>query len=201
VSQQINLYQPIFRKEKIVFSAQTILWMAVGLTVLLVLWSVLVSQRIGRLEAELTRQHQAEQRAVEQVAELRESMPPDEPDAGLLAEVDSLRERRQGLRESLAALERRMPAAEIDLLGRLDALASEVPDGLWLTRLHMADQGKTLSIEGNALEPRLVPAWLSALSGAERFSGLGFRQIRLTERPDQAPGVSFNISTIAGETE
>lgn len=195
MNQQINLYQPIFRKEKIVFSAQTIAWLSLGLIVLLVAWSMLVGQRVSGLEAELARQQQAEQRAVEQVAELQSSMPSDEPDAALVARVERLRERRDGLRESLAALDRRMPAAELDLLARLDALATEVPDGQWLTGLYMADQGETLTAEGNALEAQLVPAWLSRLSRLERFSGLGFRQVRLKERADEQPGIRFTIST------
>lgn len=201
MSQQINLYQPIFRKQRIVFSAQTIAWLSLGLIVLLALWSLLLGQRVASLEAELERQQQAEQRAVRQVAELQASMPSDEPDAALRAEVEHLRERREGLRESLAALERRMPASEVDLLGRLDALAAEVPDGLWLTNLELADQGRSLTAEGNALEARLVPAWLSELSQVEQFSGLGFRQIRLSERPDARPGIRFTISTAARDEE
>jgi Tfp pilus assembly protein PilN len=197
VNQQINLYQPIFRKEKIVFSAQTITWLSLGLIVLLVLWSALIGQRISGLESELERQQQAEQRAVRQVAELQSSMPPDEPDAALVARVENLRERRDGLRESLAALERRMPAAELDLLARLDALASQVPAGLWLTELYMADQGETLTAEGEALEARLVPVWLAGLSRIETFSGLGFRQVQLTRRGEGKPGIRFTISTTA----
>ncbi|NBB93397.1 MAG: hypothetical protein GVY32_09555 [Gammaproteobacteria bacterium] len=197
MNQQINLYQPIFRKEKIVFSAQTITWLSLGLIVLLVLWSALIGQRISGLESELERQQQAEQRAVRQVAELQSSMPPDEPDAALVARVENLRERRDGLRESLAALERRMPAAELDLLARLDALASQVPAGLWLTELYMADQGETLTAEGEALEARLVPVWLAGLSRIETFSGLGFRQVQLTRRGEGKPGIRFTISTTA----
>lgn len=201
MSQQINLYQPIFRKEKIVFSAQTIAWLSLGLIVLLLLWSLLIGQRVSGLETELERQQEAEQRAVAQVAELQSSMPPDEPDPQLQDTVQRLRERREGLRESLAALERRMPAAEVNLLARLDALAGEVPDGLWLTGLVMADQGERLTVEGNALEARLVPAWLSDLSRVEQFSGMGFRQIRLSGRPDDRPGIRFTISTTAREEE
>lgn len=201
MNQQINLYQPIFRKETIVFSAQTIAWLSLGLIVLLMIWSILVGQRVSGLEAELTRQQQAEQRAVEQVVQLQASMPSDQPDAALLARVENLRERRDGLRESLLALDRRMPAAELDLLARLDALATEVPGGLWLTGLYMADQGETLTAEGNALEARLVPTWLSRLSRLERFTGLGFRQIRLNGRTDGQPGIRFTISTTAREEE
>ncbi|WP_376695296.1 PilN domain-containing protein [Wenzhouxiangella sp. EGI_FJ10305] len=200
MSQQINLYQPIFRKERIVFSAQTIAWLSLGLVILLVLWSVLIGQRVNGLEAELERQQQAEQRAIGQVAELQSSMPPTEPDGALQAQIERLQARRDGLRESLTALQRRMPAAEVDLLARLDALSAEIPDGLWLTGLLMADQGQTLTVDGNALEARLVPAWLTQLSAVEQFSGLGFRQIRLRERSDGQPGVQFTISTAAEET-
>lgn len=200
MSQQINLYQPIFRKEKIVFSAQTITWLSVGLIVLLALWSLLVGQRISSLEAELERQRQAEQRAVEQVAELQSNMPPDEPDPELEARVTQLRDRKQGLQESLTALQRRLPAADVALRERLDALAAEVPEGLWLTRVTMSDRGESLQIDGNALEARLVPEWLARLSEVPEFSGTGFRQVRLNERPNGQPGVQFSISTAAGET-
>lgn len=197
MSQQINLYQPIFRKEEIVFSAQTIGWLSLGLVVILVAWSLLVGQRIAGLEAQLERQRQAEQRAVAQIAELRESLPPSEPDPALEQEVAGLRDRREGLRESLAALERRMPAAQIDLKARLDALAREVPRGLWLTGVALGDQGRSVAVHGHALEARLVPAWLAELAGVELFSGLGFRQIHLAEREAGEIGVRFTISTEA----
>lgn len=200
MSQQINLYQPIFRKEKIVFSARTILFLAVGLIVILGLWSVLVGQRLASLEQELARQQQAEQRAVTQVAEMRASMPPDEPDAELESRVEQLRTRRAELRESLAALEGRTPAAEVGLRDRLGALSGQVPEGLWLTAIHLADQGQSVSLSGNALEARLVPDYLSGLSSLELFSGLNFRQIRLEERPGNAPGIRFDISTEREET-
>jgi len=201
VSQQINLYQPIFRKEKIIFSAQTIVWLTLGLIVLLIAWSLLIGQRINSLEAELERQQDAEQRAIGQLSELQSSMPSDQPDAALQAQVERLRERRDGLRESLTALERRMPATEVNLLGRLDALASKVPEGLWLSSILMADQGQTLTVGGNALEARLVPGWLNELSRIEQFSGMGFRQIHLSERPEDQPGVRFTISTTAREEQ
>lgn len=201
MNQQINLYQPIFRKEKIVFSAQTIAWLALGLIVLLALWALLVGQRIAGLEAELERQLQAEQRAVNQVTQIQSNMPSDEPDAALLARVERLRERRQGLRESLVALQQRMPATELDLRRRLDALARRVPEGVWLTGITMAEQGQALAVSGNALEARLIPAWLEELSASEEFSGMGFRQVHIGERAADQPGVEFTISTAAREEQ
>jgi len=199
VSQQINLYQPIFRKEKIIFSAQTILWLSLGLIALLMLWSLLVSQRISGMEDELARQQEAEQRALQRMTELQASLPPNEPDPALTARVEQLDQRRTALRESLAALQRRMPAAEIDLRARLDELSSHVPNGMWLSRLHLGEQGGTLLLEGAALEAGLVPAFLNSLAQAPELDGTTFRQVHLSSRPEQQPGIRFTLSSNAEE--
>ena len=94
-----------------------------------------------------------------------------------------------------------MPATEVNLLGRLDALAARIPEGLWLTGVLMADQGQTLTVDGHALEARLVPDWLNRLSRAPEFSGMGFRRINLTERADDQPGIRFSVSTTAEDNE
>lgn len=201
MNQQINLYQPIFRKEKIIFSARTIVGLALGLIVLLILWSILVDQRIAALEAELDRQEAAEQRAVEQISRLRENMPPSEPDATLRTRVEQLRDRRRALQASLQALQRTTPAAEAELRPRFDALARQVPEGVWLTALRVAEQGRSVTIEGRALEPRLVPDYLSGLSTVGLLDGLGFRQVRLDARAEDRPGVAFRVSTSADGQE
>lgn len=195
MKQQINLYQPIFRKQQIVFSAQTILWLAVGFLVLLLLWSLLISQRISRLEAEYDRQVAAEQRAIVQLTELQRSMPPSEPSPELEQQVEQLELQLANLRDSLDALDRRLPAAEVDLGARLDALARQVPAGLWLTRLDLADNGQHLMLHGRALSARLVPAYLDALTEEPLLTGMGFRRIQVTAADDHIPGVRFIIST------
>jgi Tfp pilus assembly protein PilN len=201
VNQQINLYQPIFRKEKIIFSARTIIGLALGLIVLLVLWSILVDQRIATLEAELDRQEAAEQRAIEQISRLQEAMPPSEPDATLQARVEQLRDRRRELQASLQALQRTTPAAEAELRRRFDALARQVPEGVWLTALRVSEQGRSVTLEGHALEARLVPDYLSGLASVSLLDGLRFRQVRLDARAEDLPGVEFTVSTSADSQE
>lgn len=199
MSQQINLYQPIFRKERIVFSARTILWLAVGFGVILMVWSLLVGQRISSLEAEHERQVAAEQRAITQLAELQRNMPPSEPDAELIDRVESLEQRRNNLSESLDVLGRRLPRDQTALGERLDALARQVPEGLWLTGLEMGAGGARLSIHGRALSPRLVPDYVDALAAEPLLAGMGFRKVRVSAATDATPGVEFTLSTVAEE--
>lgn len=195
MNQQINLYQPIFRKEKIVFSAQTIFWLSFGFLVLLLLWSFLISQRVGRLEAEYERQLAAEARAVEQLTELRRNTPPTEPGIELQETVERLDQHRTSLHQSLNALDRIVPAAEVDLSRRIDALARQIPEGLWLTRLELGDNGDRLVLHGRALAAPLVPRFIDALSAEPLMSGLGFSQVHVRAASDEIPGVVFTIST------
>lgn len=197
MKQQINLYQPIFRKQRIIFSARTILWLSVGFIAVLLLWSVLVDQRVSRLEDEYHRQLEAEQRAVGQLTELRQNMPPSEPNPELEQHVEQLEQQRNNLDETLAALGQRLPAAEVELGSRLDALARRTPDGLWWTGLELGDNGQHLILRGRALSPQLVPSFLDSLSEEPLLNGIGFRTVRVSASEDHIPGVDFMLSTDA----
>jgi len=197
VNQQINLYQPIFRKQQIIFSAQTIAWLTLGLLLLLVIWSLLISQRVGTLESQLESQRAAEQRVMAQITELGRDQPDEAARIELERDVERLNQRRTELRQSLDAMSRRQPVADSRLHERYDALARQRPTGLWLTELRLDEQHGDITMRGRALAARLLPAYLEALSSEPLISGTGFRQIRLQESADEFPGVIFSISTAA----
>lgn len=200
--QQVNLYQPIFRKQRIVFSAQTMLWAGLGFLVLLIAYAWLIDWRVSSLETELGRQMQAEQRAVGQIARIRETLPSTEPSPELASRVDELEVRRERLQQTVMLLRTRVPENRPRLQPRLEALARQHPDGLWLTNIELGSNSNTLRLHGRALSARLVPAYLDSLSGEPVLEGLSFRQVRVRASEDGLPGVQFMVSTEAGtETE
>ena len=195
MSQQINLYQPIFRQQKILFSARTLLIMSVGFVVVLLLWSTLLGQRVATLEAELERQRQSEQRALTQLTSLREALPETTPDETLQRRIEQLEQQRARLRTSLQALDQAQPAAGARLPERLAALSRRQPDGMWLTELRLDERRNDVVLRGRALSASLVPDYLNALGQEPVISGTGFRQVRLEATDDHIPGVHFFIST------
>lgn len=199
--QQVNLYQPIFRKQRIIFSAQTMLLCGLGFLVLLAAYSFLIDHRVTSLEAELERQNQAEQRAVSQIARIRETLPPQAPDAGLMAQVERLEQRRDRLEQTAQLLRTRVPERRPRLRPRLEALARQHPDGLWLTGVELGSNGDTLRLGGRALSARLVPSYLDGLSGEPVLEGLSFRQVQVHAATDDLPGVTFMVSTEPGGEE
>jgi len=199
VNQQVNLYQPIFRKQKIIFSARTILMITAGLLVILLVWGLAVGQRISQLESEYQRQVAAEQRAVDQLTELQRNRPPPTDTAALEADLETLRERARQLRASLTSVQQHRPVSQTRLPGRLQALTRQVPQGLWLTRLALTEPERELTIEGRALSSRLVPTYIAGLSGEPLVSGTGFRQVHVHDSDDDIPGVRFFLRTRSEE--
>ncbi len=199
--QQVNLYQPIFRKQRIVFSAQTMLWAGLGFLLLLVAYAGLIDWRVSSLESELERQQQAEQRAVSQVARIRETLPPSEPDPDLVNRVEELEQRRDRLQQTVVLLRTRAPESRPRLRPRLEALARRHPDGLWLTGIELGANGDMMRLRGRALSGRLVPAYLDNLSKESVMEGLSFRHVQVQASQDDLPGVTFMVSTEAGGEE
>jgi Tfp pilus assembly protein PilN len=199
VSQQVNLYQPIFRKQKIIFSARTIAFITAGLLLLLVIWGLVVGQRINQLETEYQRQVAAEQRAVEQLTELQRNRPPPTDTSALEADIEALRQRAQELRASLSSVQQHRPVSQTQLPERLDALARQVPRGLWLTRLTMTEPDRGLTIEGRALSSGIVPNYIEGLSSEPLIIGTGFKQVQVQKSTDDKPGVEFVMRTQTGD--
>lgn len=197
MSQQINLYSPIFRKQPKVFSAATMLQ---GLALIVVVVGVLfytISAQTSLLEiraADSARQLQAE---LERLKAYGAREQPGE-------RAKTVAERRKALEASLAAQARALEAIGGDELGRaagysapLRALARRAMDGVWLTRIEFAESGGELSLTGRASRPQLVAAYLERLRAEEALRGNTFSKLEV-RRPPNSPYVEF---TLSGEEE
>ena len=198
--QQINLYQPIFRQERKLFSAATVaLACAVVLFAHVAIW-LFGSYKVNRLDEEVAR---LRQQATTQEAMLATS-------AGLQAQ----RAKPLALEASIAQLTTEVAARSraLDVLRsgsfgepngfatRLEALARGHLEGVWLDRVVMSgapgDRGN-VQLEGATLDPDLVPRYLKSLASEPVLQGTRFAQFMI-ERPDEkssdrpAPGIRFS---------
>ena len=196
MSQQINLYSPIFRKQSKVFSATT---MAQGLGLIAVVVAVFyytISLHSSLLEiraADSSRQLQGE-------LERLKAYGVREP-AGERAKL--LAERRKALEASLASQAEALKAFDAGVLGRtegyaetLRALARRSMEGVWLTRIEFAQGSGEVSLSGRATRAELVPAYLERLRGEEALRSQGFSKLEVM-RPEKEQYVEFTLA--AGE--
>lgn len=191
MSQQINLYSPIFRKQQKVFSATTMLQGVLLIVVVVGVFYYTVSLQSSLLEIRAIdsgRQLQSELERLKAYG-VRES--PAE-------RAKVLADRKKALEAGLASQTLALKAFESGALGRtegyaplLRALARVSVEGVWLTRIQVAEGSGELSLTGRATRAELVPVYLERLRSEEALRAQTFARLEVTRvaaAPAPAPG-------------
>ena len=191
--QQINLYQPMLRQPKRIFSALTILqiWSVVALA--LVVLTGFGQWRVGALAGRLAGLESNELRAQQRFKDLQLALPKKSADPTLAA-------RAQVMEIELAQAQLLAEALTTGILGNtegfsvyLEALARQHVTGTWLTRIEVTQGGSAIGLRGHALAPELVPEYIQRLNREPVFKGKMFSQLSLSRAPDS---LDFNLATI-----
>ncbi len=193
MSQQINLYQPIFRTQRKIFSAVTIA-QAAGLFVVGLLliygyarWQVAsLGDDIDGLEAQRTASMMQLQALSEQTAA--------HPRSRLI--LDQLREAERETTQKqrlLRAFQTRSVGNTRGFSTHFVALAQHRIDGLWLTRVEVRDDGFAMS--GAAEAGELVPRYLSRIGKESAFAETVFAQLQLSRGEAADAPIEFSATT------
>jgi hypothetical protein len=200
VSQQINLFNPVFLNQRKVFSAAA---MARALCVLLagVLAVAFVARRnVGALEheAELGRARlaQSEQRLAKAKAEFA----PRRKSAQLETELAEAEARLKALRDVSGVIERGELGNTRGYAEYFKALARQNLSGVWLTGVSIGGAGNEVGVQGRALDPALVPAYLGRLTHEQVMRGKGFGSLRISQPAAKDVGyVEFSLESTLAE--
>lgn len=193
MSQQINLYNPIFLKQEKHFSARTIVQALALIVVGLVTFYVyaLVQTRGAERATREQRDQVASQR--EQLVKLGPKFSPEGRSKTLESEVARLEvevKARQSVIASLSTGELGNTAGFSEFLA---ALGRQAVPGVWLTGLNIGESGNNLQVLGRALRAELVPAYLKTLSNEPMMRGRRVTEMKLAAKtaappPPPAPG-------------
>jgi hypothetical protein len=195
MNQQINLYQPIFREERKLFSLKTVsLGLGIVAVALVGMWA-LAAHNVGKLEKAVA-QLQAQQLAQEDMAR----------SAGVLLDAQggpaNIQAQVQVLSTQLADrttalnLLRSGAAGEPRGFGpRLQALARQHTEGVWLDELLLGGGPNGLVLRGRSLNPELVPRYLQLLASEPELAGARFDQVVIDRREHHDPKAPLKADT------
>jgi Tfp pilus assembly protein PilN len=180
MSQQINLYNPLFLKKEKHFSART---MAHALAVVvLAIAAVFVASLVQTRSAERLATQYRDQLTREQarlVALTRDAAGAARSKA-LESEVAQLDAQIKVREQTLQALNTGELGNTEGFSGFLAALGREALPGVWLTRVRIDDAGNGLLVEGRALRAELLPAYLKALSREAMMRGRRVTEMKVS---------------------
>lgn len=199
MSQQINLYQPIFRTTRKIFSAVTIAQTAGIFIIGLLLIYGYASWHVAALGNDIATLDAQRSAAMTQLRALSAQTVPA-PRSRLVE--DQLREAEIEVAQKerlLVAFKTRRFGETRGFSRHFSALARERLNGLWLTRVVIRDGG--VSLAGAAEAGELVPRYLARIGRDGAFAGTEFPYLQLTRGDERGAPVEFTVTTSSGSTE
>ncbi len=195
MSQQVNLYQPIFRKEKKIFSARTLAQACAIL--LLALGGIYAYGRwqVHQLAVQLERSRTQAQAMQNRVSEIQRLAPRRSEDPALLARNKQLAAELAQKQRVLATLADRRLGNTQGFAPYFTGLARQQLDGLWLTGLTVAGGGSRLELRGSTLRPELVPRYLQRLAQEAPFRGMAFETFEMSRAKGARHQIDFLLRT------
>ena len=188
MEQQVNLYQPILRAEKRIFSARAIGGSLLILGACLGGLHAFAAWRTGRIERSVA----IIERQVATETSLREGV-----SAALRPgrNIVELQAQALELTAGIAARERALDLVNRDtaspatgFAARMEALGRRQIDGLWLRTIVLGSGEGRLALQGATVDRRLVPQYLAALAEEHAFDGVRFDKLAMRQaKREEAP--------------
>jgi len=189
MSQQLNLFNPVFLRQKKYFSARTMVQALVIVLVVLVGLYAFARVQVARIEQQLADAEQQFNEAQRQLAQYGADArrAPSRLLDDEIARAEAQVKAQEELLESLAS----GALGNTDGFSRyLTALARQTVSGVWLTGFVASGTEGPLSIRGRLLRPELLPAYLRMLNREEVLRGRGFSELRLVAREEKSAPAS-----------
>lgn len=200
MQQQINLFQPIFRKERKILSFVAlvemcaIMVMALGGIYGYGLWS---NSGLNREIGNLKKLHDERIRMLERVS--RRAAEHQET-ADTQSQIKRLEAELAAENYVVSLLGKDKFAGALGFSGYLEIFSRRVVQGMWLSRFSVSDGGEHMLIKGGALSADLLPQFLQGLSDEPSLAGMEFTVLHMVREPSGSGWIEFVLSSKELET-
>lgn len=187
MSQQINLFSPVFLKQKKTFSALNMVE-ALGLLVLgVVVFYGYASHETTNLTQEAEEASRQLNQSKVRLAQTSARYAPKKVDPALEVEVANLQSQLSARKTALNSLAVGLLPRDSGYAESMRALARQSLPGLWLTGFKLSRGGAEIEIVGRALQPDLVPTYIRGLNRERALQGRAMESLVMTQRQAALP--------------
>lgn len=202
MSQQINLFNPIFMKQRKYFSLLTMLQalgMIVAGSLLFYGYALYQVNQLAGQAVESTKRYDAEEARLTRLAA---EFSPQHANQLLQGEAQQLEKVFAEQTVLIEALKSGVAGNTTGYSEYMRAFARQVVPGLWLTGFRVAGDAAHISLKGHVTSPELLPAYIQKLGREPIMQGRNFSNLKMQQpATDAAKGtakpryVSFELSS------
>ena len=200
MTQQINLYQPIFRKEEKKFSTVAML-QAIGIVAVgVVAMYVFTWWQTESLKSELKRVEQSHAAASKRMADVADKFGKSMADTSLDTEITRLerdlvvKQRMQGI------LQRGIFSNTHGFSDYFVSFARQSVPGVWITGFDITGAADQMMLAGRSTNPELVPRYMQKLSAEKTLSGIVFNVFEMKRPAPDAKEANANYIEFQAKT-
>ena|SRR3989338_3376992 len=189
MSQQINLFNPIFMTQRKYFSLLTML-QALGMIIVGALffygYAIYQVDQLGRQSAESGKHYHAEQA---RLARYAAEFSPQQANQALQDEVRRLEKQVAAQAELIEIIKSGAVGNITGYSEYMRAFARQIVQGLWLTGFTVTGDAAQISLSGAALNPALLPAYIQRLGKEDIMRGKTFSTLQMQQPKVEKQGV------------
>ncbi|MDP1996692.1 MAG: PilN domain-containing protein [Gallionella sp.] len=193
MSQQINLFNPIFMKQRKYFSLLTML-QALGMIIVGALffygYAIYQVDQLGKQAAESSKRYNAEQA---RLARYAAEFSPQQANQALQDEVRRLEKQVTARAELIEIIKSGAVGNITGYSEYMRAFSRQIVQGLWLTGFTVTGDAARISLSGAALTPELLPAYIQRLGKEDIMRGKTFSTLQMQQpRVDAGQGATVH---------
>lgn len=179
MSQQINLFNPIFLKQKKYFSSVTMMQALALILVGVLALAGYAGYRLSILNNEANATAVQLLQAEAQLAQVKANFPQRQKSPALDSELQRVNAEVIGLQHAFDTLKKGELGNTTGYSEYLRAFSRQIMPGIWLTGFAIHGAGNDVALQGRALQPELVPGYLGRLKREASMQGKSFSSLEM----------------------
>lgn len=200
MKQQINLYQAEFHPKQVRLPARQVLTISItAITFMFLINGVLFGEN-HYLNTKVESLTQRLQRVTANNTVLQNKVDEQKVDDDLQLAVVEAGKQLRARQKIMLWVDQSSKDNKVYFSSLLEGLSRQHVPGLWLSSVDIEEGGQVLNLQGNTLNPKLMPELLAKLNSEPAFVGREFKKALLKE-DDQYRGVSQFVLTTQNKSD
>ena len=178
--QQVNLYQPIFRRQEKKFSAEAMLQATGAVVAGVVLLYAYTQWQVSSLRREVQRADQQYATVTKRLTEVSAKFSGQARGVSISDEIARLERKIAEKQRVQEILQRGIFSNPLGFSDYFVSFPRQYTPGVWITGFDIVGGAEQLSLQGRSTNPELVPRYVQRLASEKRLAGIEFQVFQMS---------------------